>query len=225
MRESAHQMQGWHCTGSSHFSMRSYKKIAICIFFCSSSTLAQSPTVGAIGPAVNASLGYSYLNIEVPSSARIVLNGVEASATIDTLPRLGVKLDLGYARASNVFGSGYHSDVLSYLAGPVLYPSRHKKLTIYIQGLIGGARVTGPVPLAGGGFDHGYVNKLAWGAGCGWEYEFSSSFAFRVGGDYLHTAFFSSALTIRGQNNFRTAGSIVYFFGTYSESKRASRGN
>lgn len=195
--------------------------IALCIAFCTRSALAQSPTVGAIGPSFNGSLGHSYVGFEMPSSDRIGLNGAEASVTVD-YSRLGVRLDLGYVRAQNVFGSGYHTDVLSYLAGPILYPSRHKRLRTYIQGLIGGARITGPVPLAGGGFGRGYVNKFAWGAGCGWEYEFSSSFAFRVGGDYLHTPFFSPALTIRGQNNFRTTASIVYFFGTGSQRRHAN---
>lgn len=194
--------------------------IGLCIAFCTGSALAQSPTVGATGPTVNASLGHSYLNLEMPSSSRIGLNGAQASVTVDYF-RLGVRLDLGYVRAQNVLGSSYHSDVLSYLAGPVFCPLRHKRFRTYIQGLIGGARITGPVPLAGG-FGRGYVNKLAWGAGCGWEYEFSRSFAFRVGGDYLHTAFFSPALTIRGQNNFRTAGSIVYFLGTGSRRRHGN---
>lgn len=196
------------------------KKISLCIFLFSNSALAQSPNAGAIGPTVNISLGYSYLNVEMPSSSRIAINGAEASATIDYFPRLGLRLDLGYARAPNVLGTGHHSDVLSYLGGPVFYPASHKRLRAYVQGLIGGARVTGPVSLAGGGLGTGYVNRLSWGAGCGLEYELSSSLSFRVGSDYLHTAFFSPAQTIQGQNNLRTSGSIIYYFGTHSGPKR-----
>jgi hypothetical protein len=41
---------------------------------------------------------------------------------MDILPRFGVKADLGYVRAANVLLRGSHSEVLTYLAGPVFYP-------------------------------------------------------------------------------------------------------
>jgi len=61
-------------------------------------------------------------------------------------------MDLGYARAANVHGTGRHSNVFSYLAGPVFYPSRHRNFDTYIHALVGAARVSGPVPRNGGGF-------------------------------------------------------------------------
>jgi hypothetical protein len=193
--------------------MQLIKKIVLCILFIPIPVTAQVPTPVANAHSVNASLGYSNMALPAVPSSRIILNGAEASATVDFRPRLAARVDLGYVRASNVFGSGHHSDVLSYLVGPVLYPSSHKGLRTYIQGLIGGARVAGPVPLAGGGLATGFVNKLSRGGGGGLESELSSSFALRVGADYLHTAFFSPTGPIRGQNDVRSGVSIVYFGG------------
>jgi len=173
---------------------------------------AQSPVAAGTGPSVNVSLGSSYVSMGMTSSSRVDLNGLDASAEADFLARIGVKIDVGYARAWNVFGSGQHSDVLNYLGGPVFHFSRRKGFTAYVEGLVGGARVTGPVPLTGGGFGGGYANKLAWSAGLGAEYRFSGALAFRVGGDYLHTVYFSSPQTLQGQTDFRAVGSIVYYF-------------
>jgi len=79
------------------------------------------------------------------------LNGGDTSFTLGT-SRLGIRADWGYARAANVHGTGRHSDLLSYLAGPVFYPSRHRNFNTYIHALVGAARVSGPVPRNGGGF-------------------------------------------------------------------------
>ncbi|HXY25846.1 MAG TPA: hypothetical protein VEI73_14415 [Candidatus Acidoferrum sp.] len=166
---------------------------------------------------MNVSLGSSYVSMGMTPSSRAGLNGLDASAEAGFLTRIGLKLDVGYARAWNVFGSGQHSDVLNYLGGPVLHLSRRKGFAAYVQGLLGGARVTGPVALTGGGFGGGYANKLAWSAGLGAEHRFSGALAFRVGGDYLHTAYFSSPQTLRGQTDFRAVGSIVYYFRSGSE--------
>ncbi len=177
---------------------------------------AQSPCVAGVAPMVSAGLGYSYTNLAVPSSARVALNGLDATITIDVFPRLAARFDVGYVRSSNVLHSGNHGDVLSYLAGPVFYPVTHRKQTFFVQGLLGGARVTGAVPISGGGFATGYVNHLAWAIGTGAEYRVYDSIGFRIGADYLHTAYFNSATTIKGQSDLRVTGSFVYFFGRRS---------
>lgn len=181
-------------------------------------TVAQSPRAAAIGSHISASLGYSFTSLVVPSSSRIGLNGLDAALTIDVIPHLGARVDLGYVRASDVLNSGNHSDILSYLAGPVFYPVRRRKLAVYAQGLLGAARVTGAVPLSSGGFLTGYVNQFAWAVGTGFEYRVYESIGFRIGADYLHTRYSDPSLVIRGQDNLRVNGSLVYFFG-----KRSSR--
>lgn len=182
-------------------------------------TMAQSPRASAVGPSVSASLGYSFVSLAVPPSSRIGLNGFDAALTIGLIPRLGARIDVGYVRSSDVLNSGKTGDVLSYLAGPVFYPVRHRTRALFVQGLLGGARVTGAVPVSSGGFLSGYVNRFAWVIGTGFEYRVSGSIGFRIGADYLHTAYFQSATIISGQSDLRITGSFVYFFGRHPGKK------
>jgi opacity protein-like surface antigen len=129
-------------------------------------------------------------------------------------------MDSSYVRASNVLDTGQHVDVLNYLAGPVFYPTRSTKLTTYVHGLVGGARVTGLISESGSEFQMGYVNKLSWALGGGVEYQVSPSFAIRTGGDYQHTYFYNADVAIRGQNGFRAVCSIVYAFWQHPERRR-----
>jgi opacity protein-like surface antigen len=178
------------------------------------------PVIAGSGPTVKASVGYAYYSLSVPSSSRVNLSGVETTLTADFLHRLGATADFSYVRASDVLGTGHHADVLSYLAGPVFYPTQHGRLTTYVHGLIGAARVTGVSPYSGTGYATGYVNKFSWALGGGVEFQVSRSVAFRGGGDYLRTEFFALGSTIRRQNNFRTACSIVYVLWQHPERRR-----
>ena len=198
---------------------------AICILFLPTLALAQSPpasenlprlskgrpVAAATGLAIRASVGYSYINLAMPSSSRVNLSGVNTAFTADILPRIGVTADLTYARASNLLNTGHHADVLSYLAGPVFYAVRYKRMTGYAHGLFGGARVTGVVP-ANNTYLRGYANNLSWALGGGVEYQVSPSVAFQISGDYLHTSYFNSNAAIQGQNNLRIVCSTVYSF-------------
>ncbi len=179
-------------------------------------TVAQSPRAAAIGSHINVSLGYSFTSLEVPTVSRTELNGVDAAFTVDVIPHLGARVDVGYVRASDVLNSGKHSDVLSYLAGPVFYPIRHRNLAVFAQGLFGAARVTGAVPISSGGLLTGYANQFAWAIGTGTEYRVFESIGFRIGADYLHTRYSDPSLVIRGQSNLCLTGSFVYFFGKHS---------
>jgi opacity protein-like surface antigen len=171
-----------------------------------------SQVVAANGPVVNAAVGYSYLDLSGTPNNRVGLSGADANLGVDFGSRLGMRLDVGYSRGSNVLGSGRHADVLSYVAGPVVYPIHHRKWTAYAEGLVGAARVTGPIPSANG-FLGAYVNKLAWVLGGGLEYDVSFSWALRVGSEYLHTTYFTTPTTIGGQNNMRAVAEIVHRFG------------
>jgi hypothetical protein len=76
-----------------------------------------APAAAARGKTVELGLGYSYVSHAENLSQRVGLQGADASVTI-YFARVGIKGDVGYARASNVLGTGKHSDVLSYLVGP-----------------------------------------------------------------------------------------------------------
>jgi opacity protein-like surface antigen len=175
--------------------------------------MAQLPHIAGTGPLIEAGIGYSYLNLAIPQFSRINMSGLDATMTADFFPRLGVTADLGYVRASNVLATSHHSDVLNYLGGPVFYPMRGRKQVIYVRGLLGGARVTGVVSSSSGGFLTGYANKLAWALGGGFEYRLTESIGIRAGADFMHTAFFDRSSQIRGQANFRSVISVLYYLG------------
>ena len=94
------------------------------------------------------SLGYSYVSQGQRLSSPVGLTGGDAGITVG-YSRLGFKVDLGYVRAAALPGKGQHTDVLSYLAGPVFHPLIHRNFDTYIQVLAGAFREIGPVPLGG----------------------------------------------------------------------------
>jgi opacity protein-like surface antigen len=185
-----------------------------------SAPTARKPVFVGRGVSVRVSAGYTFMSLGMPSSGRMSLSGPDATATADLSRRFGASVDLSYARASNVLDTGHHADVLSYLAGPVFYPLRTAKLTTYVHGLGGGARITGVVPQSGGDYETGYTNKVSWAVGGGVEYQISASVSFRGGGDYQHTSFFNSDGVIRGQNDIRAVCSIVYTLWQHPERRR-----
>jgi hypothetical protein len=174
----------------------------------------QTPTVAAgYSPALNVSTGFSVVSLGLPSSGRAVLSGVNASIATDSGRRFGVKLDLSYERAPNVYHSGRPMDVFSYLIGPVFYPPNGNLLSTYVHLLVGGARVAGPFPNETGTLNLGHVNYPAWALGGGAEYRLSPAFGFRVNVDYLQTHFYNFSGAVRPQNDIRIVNSLVYYLG------------
>jgi opacity protein-like surface antigen len=179
------------------------------------SCAAQEPRIAGIAPAVSVSIGYAYLNSEVPSAGRISQNGIASDVTTDFTRRMGIKLEVSYTRTCGAFGIDRHSDVLAYLGGPVIYPVRHKRFAIYAQALFGAARITGVIPESSGTFLLGETNKFAWSIGPGLDTRLSRSTSLRVGVDYLRGNYFTPAGVIRDQANVRVITSLVYTFGKY----------
>ncbi len=192
-------------------------KIAASFFLLASVLAAQYPPVAGTGPLVEGGFGYSYVSMDFPSTSRVGMNGLDANITADFRKILGVRADLGYARTANVFNSGHHSDVLSYLAGPEFYPYRRKRLTLCVDVLVGGARVTGVTSNLAGRQFTGFVNKLAWDYGVAFQYSISPSLGIRFDTNYLHTAYFISSGAIQGQQNLQTAIEVVWYFGKRRE--------
>jgi len=180
----------------------------------------KTPVAAARGKIFELGLGYSYLNQARNQSSRVGLQGADASFTI-CYSRMGIQAEVGYVRASNVLGTGRHSDVLSYLVGPVFHPTTRRNFDTYLHTLVGGARVSGPIVANGGlillgGWSTGY----AWAVGGGAEYWLTDSMAVRTGADYLRTAYYDSSLVVRGQGSLRTTATVVYYFGMRSRRKR-----
>jgi hypothetical protein len=173
----------------------------------------QGPIVTATGPEIEAHGGFEYIGQQVPGASSVPMYGVNSGLTVGISKHFGVRLDLGYARASNVFDTGYSSDILSYMAGPVFYPVRTRRVSPYGQLLLGGARVSGAIPDGQGGSYHGYANEFAWAGGGGFEIRTSPEFALRIGADYLHTSYFNPNAALAGEGNIRGTVSFVFFPG------------
>jgi opacity protein-like surface antigen len=174
---------------------------------------AQSPVESTTGRTVNVGLGYAYVDRADSYSNRLGLQGADASLTVG-YSLLALKADVGYARAGNAYGTGQHSDVFSYLAGPIYYPLRHRKFAPYVQALAGATRISGPIPAAGGTFIlGGWATDFAWAAGGGIDYGITESLAIRTGVDYMRTEFLDQSLAVRGQSNIRAIAGLVYSFG------------
>jgi hypothetical protein len=198
-------------------------KLALVLVLIPASAFAQLPFSAGYKPVVSADFGYSYMSMPIPSAGRINLNGVNAGITVDFRSRFGAKVDFNYDRAANVFGTGRHSDVLSYMVGPVFYPVSNDLLTIYIQALAGDSRIDGVIPNKAGGYEVAFASGPSWAIGGGIERSIFSSLAIRSETDYLHTSFTDSSAVLRGQSDLRISSSLVFRWGRHSESSRYHR--
>jgi hypothetical protein len=192
--------------------MKTFTKPLVFLLLCAAPAAAQEPRVAGTGPVMSFSLGYSYFNLGLQST-RANLNGADSTFTVDFHPRFGVTLDVTYVRASNLNGSSYHADVLSYLAGPVFYISRKKGLTTFAHVLAGGARITGAIRDTHG-FVRGYTNEPAIAFGGGLEHPVSRRFAVRATADYVRASYWTSPTAFNPLNDVRAVTSLVYYFGT-----------
>lgn len=188
-------------------------KLVVVLFLFPVSAFAQLPFSSGYKPVVDASIGYSYVSFPIPSSSRINMNGLEASLSATFRSRFGAKIDLDYVRAGNVLGSGHHSDVLTYMLGPMYYPINTDRLTVYVQALAGYSRIDGVVPDGAGGFNIAFTTAPSWAIGGGIERSISSSLAIRSETDYLRTSYTDSTAAFRGQSDLRIMSSLVYRWG------------
>jgi hypothetical protein len=181
---------------------------------------SKTPIATARSKTIEIGMGYSYVSQQGNQSNRLGLQGADATFTIG-FSRLGIMGDVGYARASNVLGTGHNSSVLTYLAGPVFHHTVHRRFDSYVHVLVGGAKVSGPILTNGGTILlGGWTTGYAWAVGGGIDYWATDSIAIRTGADYLRTAFYDSSLAVRGQSNIRTTAAVIYYFGKPSRRRR-----
>jgi opacity protein-like surface antigen len=174
---------------------------------------AQGPLSTGIAPVMEGGIGFSYMQTNVPSQGQLGMNGVEAVLNADLQRHFGVKLDVGYSRSFDAFSTGRSADLLTYMVGPVFCPLRRRKMHVYTELLLGGARQTGVNFESNGQMVLGFVNKFAWAGGGGFQYRLTPSFSLRVGADYLRTAFFNSNVAVQSQRNIRSSIFLIYTFG------------
>lgn len=105
---------------------------------------AQGPLVAGVAPVLEAGAGYTYTYAGVPGQTdKLAMNGVQVVGDADFSRRLGVQLDLGYSRNFDAYNSDHTADLLTYMAGPVFYPLRTRRVTVFAHVLLGGARGNG----------------------------------------------------------------------------------
>jgi opacity protein-like surface antigen len=192
--------------------MRTILTALFCLSLSAANASAQTAVTAGRARTIDVSLGYSYVSHPSSLSSRVGLNGFDGSVTIGLYSRVAIRGDFGYARAGNVLGTPSNGGVLSYMAGPVFYPTIQPRFDTYVQGLLGGARVSGPVPVSDGTLIGGWATGFAWAVGGGIDYRVSDSFAIRTGVDYMRTAYFVPSLAIQSQSNFRATVALVYLF-------------
>jgi hypothetical protein len=138
------------------------------------------------------------------------LYGLDVAGHIDVASRWGVTLDSSYVRASNVFGTGHNSYVLTALAGPVFYPIERRNTRLFVHALLGAGLVDSAVPVSGTQYVGGWIARFSDAVGGGLERFISGPFAVRVSGDYLRTSFVDSDSIAHNQNNFRATVSFLF---------------
>jgi opacity protein-like surface antigen len=184
------------------------------VFSCfAPSAFGQGPVSAGTAPRQEGGIGFSYTQANVPSQGQLGINGVEAAMSCDVQQHFAIKLDVGYARTFDAFNTGRSADLLTYMAGPVFYPVRRQKMSVYAELLLGAARQTGVNFESNGEMIRGFANEFAWTGGAGVQYKIIPSFSVRVGAGYLRTSFFNSNVAVQGQSNLRSSIFLIYTFG------------
>lgn len=180
--------------------------------------LAQNVVGGGALPAATAavfeaSAGYDYFALDTPSQQRVGLSGFDGNAVFDVTARWGMTADSSYARIGDVLGTGHSGNVLSFLSGPVFYPTAYGNTRIFVHALAGVGLVDSAVPVGGTHYLGGTVMRFSYAAGGGVEHTLIGPLAIRAGADYQRTTFANSSAAMRFQNNLRIVTSVVYRFG------------
>jgi len=179
----------------------------------------QGPISAGSSQVQELGVGFSYTQANVPSEGQIGINGVQAVFSADLNRHFALKTDFGYSRTFDAFHTGHSADLITYMAGPVFYAVRRRKVTVYGELLLGAARQTGVNFEDNGQMVLGYANEFAWAGGGGVQYAIVPSFTVRVGADYLRTSFFNSNAVVQAQTNLRSSIFLVYTFGAHGRSE------
>lgn len=184
--------------------------LGLCLYAVDAS--GQAIPTGRAGSA-SASIGYSYVNAPLDGSGRASLSGFDGTIAFSLRPRFGIEGDVGYVRSADQLGTPGHSSIFSYMGGPVFYLTNPGRIEITTHVLLGGARVSAPIPVSGGILIGGWADGFAWAVGGAVDYRLSDSFAARASLDYLSTNYFGPTLALQRQSNVRAGIALVYLFG------------
>ena len=195
--------------------------ISFCLILCGAQLFAQSELRGnapaGTASAFEASLGYVFMSMTSAETSRLNLVGVDANSVLQFAPRWGAMVDLTFARAANVPGTGHSDKVFSGLAGPEFFLTDRVRGNVFVHGLAGVALVDSAF-LAADAFEfHGYAARFSYALGGGAELTLHGPIALRFTGDYQRTTFVNSVSATVPQNNLRLGTSLVYRFGNRAQ--------
>lgn len=158
-------------------------------------------------------MGYVFMSMTSAETPRLNLVGVDANSVLQFAARWDAMVDLTFARAANVPGTGHSDKVFRALAGPQLFPIDRHRGNVFVHALAGVGLVDSAF-LAADGFElHGYAARFSYALGAGADVTMHSPIALRVTGDYQRTTFVNSVLGAIPQNNLRLGTGLVYRFG------------
>ncbi len=129
--------------------------------------------VSSPAQSVDASIGYSYFRLG--GSGGLNQNGVSGSVAYNPNRWLGLVADIGGYHASP---SGVSVNTYTYLFGPRISLRNPSHLTPFVQGLVGGSRIS----VGSGG---GSSNQFAYSFGGGVDFSLLPHLAFRPQVDYV----------------------------------------
>jgi PDZ domain len=167
-------------------------------------------------PAVDVFGGYSYLNLEVPSSGSTVsqsfkLNGWDASGSIGLFHHLSAEADFSGHQLGDCGGiSGLNCSDFSYMFGPrFTFGDRSNKATAFVHALVGRDRAT-ILAISGLGLND---TSIAAAGGAGLNYWFMRHVGVQLGPiDALYTNHLNNQ-GASGQLTYRAAAGVAFRFG------------
>lgn len=168
-------------------------------------------------PVLEISGGYSYRAYSPTASTTFKLNGGYVSGDYNIFSWIGVAGE-GMAavrkQGAGTLGTSQTLTIFTGLAGPQVYPLRHRKLTLFTHFLVGEGYYYLRAP-AFGGFSTRVTtsNGFAWEGGAGLDVRIKSHWSIRLAeGDYGETSFYVTQANPH-QVGYRLSAGIVYLRG------------
>lgn len=168
-------------------------------------------------PLLEISGGYSYRAYSPTASTTFKLNGGYLSADYNIFSWIGVAgegMAVVRKQGAGALGTSQTLSIFSGLAGPQVYPLRHRRMTLFTHFLVGEGYYYLRAP-AFGGFSTRVTtaNGFSWEGGAGLDVRIKSHWSIRlIEGDYGETSF-SVANANSHQVGYRLSAGIVYLRG------------
>jgi hypothetical protein len=172
--------------------------------------VADAQQAPALTPQFEVSGTYSYVRANAANSGGgYNLNGGSASFAYNFSDRVAIVADGGIYRFGGL-PSGFDSTMYTYLFGPRFTFRKVRRVTPFVQGLLGGGRLNA----SSGGISAG-ENAFSMAIGGGVDWPLRGRFSIRlIEAEYLLTRFDSVTGASATQNDVRISTGLVFRFGS-----------